>query len=85
MDITNKEIIQISKSKPKKISILCTFKIIAWQETHVCGAEGVFRDSERQCWQAMDSPNLEPDLVDPDTEHFFMAKKIGHIYSLEKQ
>jgi hypothetical protein len=23
---TNKEIIQISKSKPKKISILCTFK-----------------------------------------------------------
>ncbi len=26
-DITNKEIIQISKSKPKKISILCTFKV----------------------------------------------------------
>jgi hypothetical protein len=25
-DITNKEKIQISKSKPKKISILCTFK-----------------------------------------------------------
>jgi hypothetical protein len=24
--MTNKEIIQISKSKPKKISILCTFK-----------------------------------------------------------
>jgi hypothetical protein len=25
-DITNKEMLQISKSKPKKISILCTFK-----------------------------------------------------------
>jgi hypothetical protein len=25
--MTNKEIIQISKSKPKKISILCTFKV----------------------------------------------------------
>jgi hypothetical protein len=24
--VTNKEIIQLSKSKPKKISILCTFK-----------------------------------------------------------
>ncbi len=52
--MTNKEIIQISKSKPKKISILCTFKRLqiraqllknypdAWQQSRLFSWEVTF-------------------------------------------